>query len=62
MSTKAIMLFEIDGFVIYEQETGSPVDLIASTKDGSMRERVERGLVMRVDCDRFYVTDTRWTR
>jgi len=52
--------FEIDGFVIYEQESGQPIDFIACTKDEPSRERVERGLAMRVDLDRFYMGDTRW--
>lgn len=51
--------FTPDGFVIVDLDTNEPFDFIASTYDGSMRERVERGLLMRVDLDRFYVADQR---
>ena len=48
-----------DGFVIYSQEDGSEVDFIPCTKDGRMREKVDMGLLMRVDVERFYFRDTR---
>lgn len=47
-----------DGFVITTYD-GDEVDFIACDKNGSMRERVERGLAMRVDLDRFIFADTR---
>lgn len=53
--------FEIDGFVICDQETGEPIDLIACSKNEPSRERVEHGLAMRIDFERFYFFDTRWT-
>lgn len=51
--------FCVDGFVIIEHKTGEPVGFVASTKTGRMRERVEDGLLMRVDYERFSVYDTR---
>jgi hypothetical protein len=48
-----------DGFVIYKLDTGEETDFIACTKDGRMRERVEEGLAMRIDLERFYFGDTR---
>jgi hypothetical protein len=47
-----------DGFVISTYE-GQEVDFIPCTKDGRMRETVERGLAMRVDLGRFTFADTR---
>ncbi len=48
-----------DGFVIRENETGKEVDFIACDKDWRMREKVEDGLLMRVDFERFHFEDTR---
>lgn len=47
-----------DGFVIHTYD-GEEVDFIACTYDGRMRDRVEEGLAMRVDLDRFTFSDTR---
>lgn len=55
----AVESFKPDGFVIVEQESGEPIAFIPSNKDGRMRERVEDGLAMRIDLDRFYFFDTR---
>jgi hypothetical protein len=49
-----------DGFVIRSHEDGSEIDFIACTKDGRMRDKVEMGLLMRVDPECFYFEDTRW--
>lgn len=48
-----------DGFVIWGRSTGAEDTFIPCDKDGMMRERVREGLLMRVDFDRFYFTDTR---
>lgn len=48
-----------DGFVICEDATGAERDFIPCDKGGSARERVERGLAMRVDLNRFFFFDTR---
>lgn len=47
-----------DGFAI-ETYAGKEVDFIACTKDDRMRERVLRGLLMKVDDSRYLVRDTR---
>lgn len=48
-----------DGFAIYDLKTGEELDFVACSKDGRMREKVEMGLAMRVDLDRFCFGDTR---
>lgn len=48
-----------DGFSVRAIEDGKEVDFIRCEKDGRLRERVERGLLMRIDAERFYVADTR---
>lgn len=53
--------FQPDGFVIVNLADETLIDFIACTKDEPSRERVERGLAMKVDLDRFYFFDTRWT-
>lgn len=49
-----------DGFIIRDRTNGEEADFIACTMDGRMREKVENGLLLRVDFQRFYVDDTRW--
>lgn len=48
-----------DGFRICKQEDGTEIDFVACERSGSMREKVEMGLLRRVDTERFYVADTR---
>ena len=47
-----------DGFII-ETHEGEEIAFIACTRDGRMRERVERGLELKVDPERFTFRDTR---
>lgn len=47
-----------DGFVIQTYD-GEEIDFIACEYDDRMRQRVERGLYLRVDLDRFTIQDTR---
>lgn len=48
-----------DGFAIHSIETGEEIHFTPCTKDGGRRDKVEHGLLLRVDFDRFYVRDTR---
>ena len=50
---------ERDGFVIREIATGEEAGFIACDKDDRPREKVEMGLLRRVDTDRHFVADTR---
>ena len=47
-----------DGFII-EDYDGEEIAFIACDYDGRMREKVEDGLVRRVDFERFTFRDTR---
>lgn len=48
-----------DGFVIRSLDTNEEVDFVSCTYDEPVRERVERGMFMRIDLSRFYMFDTR---
>lgn len=48
-----------DGFVVRELETGRELGFIPCSHDGRMREKVETGLILRIDSERSYVEDTR---
>lgn len=48
-----------DGFII-ETYSGREVNFIACAKDGRMRDKVERGLELRINFERYTFRDTRW--
>ncbi len=48
-----------DGFEVVSIESGEVVDFIACSYDERRRERVERGVLLNMDRDRFFVRDTR---
>lgn len=47
-----------DGFIVRDYD-GNEVHFVACTDNGSQRERVERGLLMKTRDD-LLVVDTRW--
>lgn len=51
--------FRPDGFIIVRHDADEPCDFIDCTKNGHMRDKVEDGLLMRVDFERFYAFDSR---
>jgi hypothetical protein len=57
-TTEQIQPFRPMGFVIADWDTDEVIDFVACTKQGRMREKVERGLFQRVDLNRFRIDDT----
>ena len=50
-----------DGFAVLDHD-GNEVHFCPCDKNGRMREKVEMGMVMRTDTERFIVVDTRWNQ